>query len=258
MHLSRAIHGANPTAPRIPILKEKYDTVEEELKAEETQEAYEKWRGTRRAVVHTLDQSAAYSKHAQMTVKRFRQGMYWGNVDFHVGSIQDFISQRMSPEESKPFLDHAILDLPNTHQYLDIVAQALKTNGLLVTWCPSITQLNKCVLLIKESKLPYWLEKVIEVGPSMNGGKEWDVRFVKPRAWSKDKAKAPESDEDVVPSSLGREEEIMLPESDAEAMQSSTKSKVSDLENAAAQNDGWEMVCRPKVGIRYVAVADLL
>jgi tRNA (adenine57-N1/adenine58-N1)-methyltransferase len=228
LNLARAIHGANATAPLIPSIEEEYQTTEVELQKEE-QSVYDAWRANRRAIIHTLDQSETYSRHAQMTVKRFRQGMYWHNVDFHVDSIEDFLSQH-----TEPFLDHSILDLPNVHHYLGMVGKALKSNGSLVTWCPSITQINKCVELVKAQHMPLLLERVIEVGPGMGGGREWDVRIVKPRALSKVRVevKPPESEEAVIQSAVESEEEV------------------SDVEDSATQDAGWEMVCRPKVGIR--------
>ncbi len=233
LNLARAIHGANRAAPPFPELGEDPEIVDDSFKAKETQDAYEIWRANRRAIIHTLDQSAVYSKHAEKTVKNFRQGMYLPHVDFHVGSIEDFLSKRLSTS-SESFLDHAILDLPNTHLYLDIVGKALKPNGSLVTWCPSITQIIKCFTLVKDKAMPYFLEKVVEVGPGISGGREWDVRRVRPRALSKVKveAKDPEADDEV------------------ERFALKTGEEAPDVGEPATQDEGWEMVCRPKVGLR--------
>ncbi|KAG0646797.1 tRNA(m1A58)-methyltransferase [Hyphodiscus hymeniophilus] len=228
LNLARAVHGANTPAPPIPQIKSEYENADAELEANAAQGIYHNWRGNRRAIIHTLDQSALYSKHAQKVVKDYRQGMYFPNVDFHVGSIGNFLSQR--PET--PSLDHAILDLPNTDHYLEIVGKALKSNGALITWCPSITQIIKCINLVKESHLPLLLVRVIEVGAGFSGGREWDVRLVKPRALSKAKSQVTESGPD--------EEEPPSVE------------ELSVFVNTPAQNEGWEMICRPKVGMRIV------
>lgn len=241
LNLARAIHGANTATPPIPDLPSKaadensIKAVNDGLGAKTAKEIYDAWRASRRAVIHTLDQSPAYSAHAQKTVKNFRRGMYFPNVDFHVGSIKDYLSDRLS-ETNKAFLDHAILDLPNTHTYLDIVGEALKANGSLVTWCPSITQINKCVMLVKEEKMPFLLERVIEVGAGLSGGREWDVRMVRPRALMKARleAKIPGSKGEVIDPIAEIVEDIELPA------------------EPASRNDGWEMVCRPKVGVRII------
>jgi hypothetical protein len=241
LNLARAIHAANTAAPPIPdkpsrILSENgIEVIDEGLEAKEKKEIYEAWRANRRAVIHTLDQSQAYSTHAQKTVRNFRQGMYFPHVDFHVGSIDEYLSGRMCIAK-KPFLDHAILDLPNTHQYLEIVGKALKANGSLVTWCPSITQINKCVMLVKEEKMPFLLEKVIEVGPGLSGGKEWDVRMVMPRALStvQVQQKTPDLQDEVTDPDAKVEESVEL-----HGLRST-------------RDEGWEMVCRPKVGVRVI------
>ena len=231
LNLARAIHGANGAAPEIPGINEDHQNDHAGLQAKEVQDTYDAWRGKRRAVIHTVDKSAAYSRHAQSIVRDFRQGMYFPNIDFHVGSIQDFLSQR----SRTPFLDHAILDLPDTHHQFDSIGNALKSDGSLVTWCPSITQINRCVVLVKEDNMPFLLERVIEVGAGLNGGREWDVRMVKPRALAsnlKDQATESASDEDVV------------------RITGESREDVSGVKVPFDPDRGWEMVCRPKVGIR--------
>lgn len=199
------------------------------------EETYYIWRANRRAVIHTLDQSTTYSAHAQKTVKNYRQGIYFPNVDFHVGSVGDYISGRMCTSD-QPFLDHAILDLPKTHLYLDIVGKALKSNGSLVTWCPSVTQINQCVTLVKEELMPFLLERVLEAGQGLSGGREWDVRMVRPRALQM-----------VTP-------KLKTRGPDADANDSAVHSEEGGPNHVepSVQDGGWEMVCRPKVGIRVI------
>ena len=235
LHLARAVHGANTTAPAIPS-----SSVEQPSSSEEDQSvieagkavAYNAWRANRRAVIHTLDSSARHSKHAEVVVKNFRNGMYYPHVDFHVGSIEEYLSSRLSESNNKPFLGHTILDLPSTHLYMDIVGQALKSNGTLITFSPSITQINVCVMHTKDKKLPFFLENVLELGAGIGvGGREWDVRPVKPRAVLKAEAEAklPTEEGEVSGNTL---EEIPVPAA------------------PVAPDSGWEMVGRPKVGVR--------
>jgi len=247
LHLARAIHGANRAPPEIPPSKEpdqpatvsinddavvstpkSAEDPNQSLETKATQEAYDIWRANRRAVIHTLDVSAKHSAHAQATVKNFRQGMYFPDVDFHVGGIPEYLSGRLI-ESADPFLEHVILDLPSPGSYLGIVGNALKPNGSLLLFCPSITQINVCVQMVKGKKLPFLLEKVLELGAGAGvGGREWDVRAVKPRALLKTEAAARESEEPTIESV-----------------------DESDLSEATTSADsGVEMVCRPKVGGR--------
>lgn len=214
LHLSRAIHGAN-SGP-LPSLNDA--------------EAYQAWLSNRKAVIQTLDISPAISSHAQEVVRNFRQGMYFPNIDFHVGGVDEYLSSRLvgAPE---PFLEHAILDLPSCHEYLEIVGRSLKPNGSLLVFCPSITQINTCVQRIKDKMLPFLLESVLETGAGAGaGGREWDVRLVKPRSFEKAKA------------AIAAESDLVEHE----------RENVNNAEDDQKTDQGWEMVCRPKVGIRVV------
>jgi tRNA (adenine57-N1/adenine58-N1)-methyltransferase len=240
LNLARAIHGANTAAPPLPATPST-DTNERSSEAlnegpnnKGTKAAYDIWRYSRRAVIHTLDQNATFSAHAQKTVRNFRRGMYFPNIDFHVGSINEYLSGRLSHTDGAPMFDHAILDLPNTHHYLAIVGQALKANGSLVTWCPSITQINSCVTMVREETMPFVLEKVIEVGQGLSGGREWDVKMVRPRATMK------------------LEPRIQAADGQASEAGSESEEKIESPSKPVAEDEGWEMVCRPKVGVKII------
>jgi tRNA (adenine57-N1/adenine58-N1)-methyltransferase len=231
LNLARAIHGANTATPPIPdedITAEATPDVVERMK-----DTYQEWRKNRRAVIHTLDCSGRHSAHAETVVKNFRHGLYYPHIDFHVGSIDEYLTSRLEATDGTPFLDHAILDLPDIHHYFDIVGRALKANGTLITFCPSITQINAGMTFVRQGAVPLFLEKVIEVGGVVGvGGREWDVRPVKPRALLKART------EDIKPS---EEPEDALAED------------LEDLRQSPDSDDsGWEMVCRPKVGLRIV------
>lgn len=185
---------------------------------------------SRRAVIHTLDISPAFSKYAQNIVRNFRRGLYYHNIDFHVGTIPEYLSSRLATTPG-PFLEHTVLDLPSPQDHLEIVGQALKPNGSLIVFCPSITQIADCVKVVQEKRLPFHLQSVLELGAGVGvGGREWDVRLVKARAVLKAEAEA---------SKLQEQSEV-----------ASDLDSVGDEKSfpTTSQDSGWAMVCRPKVG----------
>lgn len=226
LHLARAIHAGNTPSPDIP---DAATTTENgDTRNEEVLNTYNAWRSSRRAVVHTLDNNVAHSQHARQVVRNFRNGLYFPHVDFHTGALESYLSGRLEESNNEAFLDHAILDLPSTDEYLEITSKALKPNGILLAFCPSITQINACEMRSKQLDLPLFLEKVIEIGRGIGtGGREWDVRSVKPKtALKRGLGESPSVAEDPVESGAG---DKVLPE-DA--------------------GGGEQMICRPKVGVR--------
>ena len=200
------------------------------------------WRSMRRAVVHTLDINEKHSLHAQKIVKNFRQGMYFPHVDFHYGTVENYLESRLAETHGNVFLDHAILDLPDTQRYIELLGQALKPGGTLLTWNPNLTQVMACVDVVREQKLPFLLEKVLEVGAGGgNGGREWDVRRVRLRA-SSEPQPVPETPTEIV-------EEI------AASTKTKTEEAVEVVEDEKSSVDDkarYEMVCRPKAGARVI------
>lgn len=137
------------------------------------------------AIIHTVDVSRKYSEHAVKIVSDFRQGMYMRDVQFHVGGVSEWIDQQMNARGQKPFLSHVILDLPSSHSHVEKAASALRVDGKLVLFNPSITQINKAIELVKTQRLPMQLEKVVEVGPVSNLSKCFFVKGVGMRgSWS--------------------------------------------------------------------------
>jgi hypothetical protein len=204
----------------------------------------ESWRASRRAIVHTLDISSKHSKHARKIVQGFRHGLYDRNVDFHVGDVSAWIaSQKISRQTEEPFLSHVFLDLPNADQHIANVASVLHVNGILAVFNPSITQIAGCVETIREQRLPYLLDQVIELGAG--NIRQWDVRAVKPRSTLKEPEKTPtEAKEDG---------ELSSPTSSAVAAvvdaQEGQEERDRELaEELAKRQEKWVMVCRPKVG----------
>ena len=167
LHLARAIHAANPHPPKSP-------------------RQYNSFLEKRRAIVQTLDISPKHSDHAKKVVGNYRRGVYSHCVDFHVGTIPDYIDARLASSNGSPVFDHAILDLPDTHDYLEIVGKSLKLGGTLITFNPSLSQIMRCVEDVRSKKLPFVLDKVLEIGLAAGvGGREWDVRLVKQRVLKK-------------------------------------------------------------------------
>jgi tRNA (adenine57-N1/adenine58-N1)-methyltransferase len=244
LHLSRAIHAANLPVPRAPShATTSNEDVEDAVYGGETVSdlqdlGIETWKKDRRAIVHTLDISSKHSKHAEKIVSGFRQGIYAGNVDFHVGDVSEWIAeQKTSRKTDEPFLSHVFLDLPNADTHLANVAPVLQVNGILAVFNPSITQIAECVETVRKHRMPYLLEQVIELG--VGTIREWDVRPVRPRATVN---KTPEVEQgqtssegpiDPVEGQAVRDEEL-----------------AEDIAKSEDENDGvkFAMVCRPKVG----------
>jgi tRNA A58 N-methylase Trm61 len=268
LHLARAIHGANPPPPTsivdpTPEQREEYTRAIEEYN-----------RNERRAIINTLDVNREFSVVAQKSVRLFRHGMYRHNISFHVSTIPEYLEQRLEESKGAPFLDHAILDLPGVDEYIELVSRCMKPNGVLIAFCPSITQINKCALAVKEQKIPLLLESVKEIGKSAGvGGREWDVRLVRPRKLLKEEAAANElsgvaaSEAAKTTKDAEREasEEVadaVMAKGDAEkdayvqkAVEKCIEAK--DVEagirtKKVSDGEGWEFVCRPKVGEKVV------
>lgn len=229
LYLARAILAANTLPPDLP--GENGTKTQNESAV---QEKYDAWRAQRRAIIHTLDIQEKHSRHAAANIKRFRNGIYFPHIDFHHGSIEDFLNGKLAVTSNVPFLEHAILDLPSPHDYMKIVSNAIKDNGQLLVFVPSITQINKVSMLVRVEKLPLALENVLELGGMIGtGGREWDVRPVKPRI--------------IQRAELAEEESS---KADVDLLKQASQNDELNLENFPKGLKGWEMVCRPKVGVR--------
>jgi tRNA (adenine57-N1/adenine58-N1)-methyltransferase len=234
LHISRAIHAANPPIPRVAQIFSEEEPEDAVYLGESMEDmdhtAAASWRDNRRAILHTLDISSKHSKHAKKIVEGFRDGIYAGNVDFHVGDVSDWIAnQKATRKTEEPFLSHVFLDLPNANHHLTNVAPALCVNGLLGVFNPSITQIAECVEAIREQKMPYLLEQVVELGASTI--REWDVRAVRPRASTRIQLPSGEAI-DAIEGQVARDDEL-----------------AKDL---AQTEEKWAMICRPKAGQQVV------
>ncbi|CAH0044464.1 unnamed protein product [Clonostachys solani] len=151
------------------------------------------WSSSRRAVLHTLDRNPAHARAAYKLLRRFRRAIYLPDVDFHIGSIHDYLTPRLASSLGAPFLSRAVLDLPSPESFADPVVRALKPNGLLVVFNPSISQIADFAKWAVTTRQPLRLERTAELPntfhvaadePTANdcgGGRPWDVRTVVPR-----------------------------------------------------------------------------
>ena len=190
IQLARAIHGANPPPVILGPSKESdatgstsSDTPADNKNVQIWKEKLETRARKRNAVIHTVEISERYSRLAKRFVRNFRHGMYYGDIDFNVGCVSDWIKSRFEEKGSEgAFLDHILLDMPTAVDHLAISAKALKVNGTLVVFFPSITQVTRCFTAVKRNDLPLWLDKVIELDNTTAGGRYWDVRLAQIRA----------------------------------------------------------------------------
>ena len=282
LHLARAIHGANPspilkglppdsqTVYEGPTLPSAVTSIPSDTESGDgepnagftcnTQDAtsdsaLQAHRSQRRAIVHTVDASQDYSDYAHKIVNGFQCGRYSGDVDFYVGDVSQWIDHQMGirglhhPEPSyNTFLSHVILDLPDSHLHIEKAASALHVNGVLLVFNPSISQIMKCVHLIKQLKLPLELDRVLELGATMTGGREWDVRAVRPR--SKDRPK--------VTVTIPEDESSAPVETETNAMDSNEPPHIETIpmhtedeeqvQVLREEEPDWEMICRPMYG----------
>ncbi|ORY08701.1 S-adenosyl-L-methionine-dependent methyltransferase [Clohesyomyces aquaticus] len=251
LHLARAIHAANPPLPPPPSYTNGLAGLEDaaylgEAISDLQESNLALWKPNRRAIIHTLDISGKHSRHARRTVQGFRRGMYAGDVDFHVGDVSAWIASQMEARKTEDaFLSHVLLDLPNANQHLANIAPALHTDGILSVFNPSITQIASCVETIREHRLPYLLDQVIELGAGCI--RQWDVRVVKPRATLK-KVEVPRiqlEDEDVAG-------EMPASRTEQDPTEALNGQAARDDELAGAmtkhEEDQWAMICRPKAG----------
>jgi tRNA (adenine57-N1/adenine58-N1)-methyltransferase catalytic subunit len=238
LYLSRAIHAGNPPIP-----------FQSEMDGDEDHAALQQWKANRRAIIHTIELNRNYSEHAEKIVKGFRHGMYYHNVDFHIGSVSQWVTSALEQRGGDPFLSHAFLDLPGAEQHIEPVAAALRTDGCVIVFNPSITQIMEAVTKIREEKLALELGQVIELGVNGGtGGREWDVRAVRPRSSLKQAAKkvALEVDVDSGDGSVSGEAITEAEDSAVELDQDGAQQEAVAI--PSPDKVDWKMVCRPKVG----------
>lgn len=255
LHLARAIHAAKVGAPSTIGQPESWPSLLQRVKSFAVgslayliggkaiglypgRSVTEQRRMGCHALVHTVDVSSKHSQHAAKIVKGFRRGMYARDVDFAISDVSGWIEREMHNRNWNPFLSHVFLDLPSTHTHVEKIVSALRVDGKLLVFNPSITQINSTIERIKSKRLPLQLEKVVEIGPGMTGGRIWDVRFVKPRVLIK------EGNERAAMASDAREDQGFGEGG------STDRIVVEGEDEPSTDDEGMEIVCRPKVGER--------
>jgi tRNA A58 N-methylase Trm61 len=265
LHLSRAINTANTPPPPIPLdtqcqvlemppedgsETEQYQRHRDASAAsDDRQREWDSWRAQRRAIIHTVDISHRFSTHAEKIVRGFRRGIYAGNVDFYVSSVENWISWQIARRRDAkalfsrpvhPFLSFAILDVPSAHLRIAHVATVMKHDGILAVFMPNVTQIGECVEIIRSQRLPFVLDRAVELGVGISSGRLWDIRVTTKR------------------SSAGDAEEGKVME-----VGTGIENPASDMTNISSKDSfvlpsedskGREavLVCRPKVGARIV------
>lgn len=246
LYLARAIHAANAFVPSIQNSND--ESVSDSIRA------------ARQAVVHTVDISPHYSEHAKKIVQGFRQGLYSNNVDFYAGGVSQWIDQQiqkrhLEDKDDKSFLSHAVIDMPDSHQHLAKVASVLHPQGNLILFNPSITQIIKAVDTIRRYEVPVYLDRVLELGPYMTGGKEWNVRAVKARAslQAEQERRSSRRNESSAPEAAGTNSDIGTNEgTNIDGSQISATENSEEEEEVSEDEQGFQMICRPKAYARVV------
>ncbi|KAL3956476.1 hypothetical protein ACCO45_009322 [Purpureocillium lilacinum] len=186
LHLARAIHAANAPVPpplRRALCEAKLRSRQDPCTSRvdlspDQQAALDEYAATRRAVIHTLDRNPKHLHAAYKLVRNFRRAQYLASIDFHLGSVEEYLSGRLAQSDGQPFLSRAILDLPlrtrtQSSQVADFQAWALRTHQ------------------------PLRLEKVLELPIATTtdgvhdaaGGRQWDVKTVVPKEHQGDESK---------------------------------------------------------------------
>ena len=254
LFLARALHAANPPPPPSP---SPFSNVRNPVFSNPEAEA--QWRGSRRAVLYTLDNNSARSAHAAGLIRGFRGGLYAGHVDLHVSDPNTWLAAEHTRRgDEAPFLAHAILDLPAPEAHVAAVGRALRPNGRLVMFVPSVTQLKACWDVVKQHGLPLWHENVFELCAGWTGGREWDVRPTRVRRKSATGAGEAGTEGRMQPAEveLGGEDLQQTDAgsategTDADELESASQGGAPPASDSADDTDadGQVWVCRPRVG----------
>lgn len=257
LHLARAIQAANPPLPDVDAencgafrTRSSAGLSHNGMRANEAvTKSWQEWRANRRAVVHSVEISPVYSRHAEhKVVAGFRRGLYSPHIDFHVANVHEWIDRQLGQREHQPFLSYVFLDMPGCHRYLGKIASAMRENALVAVFAPSITQIGECVRVVKTNQLPLRMEKALELGDGISNGRLWDVRL------TVKKANDPMDELSMADTRTDGEGESSLEEVDSQTRPAA--SSASEEEEGSTPSLGASerpvMVCRPKVGERII------
>lgn len=200
LHIARALHVANPPVPAAlrhalrssPLARNVATSAGGvlELTADEAAQLAA-YKASRRAVLQTLDRNGKHTRAAYKIVRNFRRAQYLADIDFHVDSLDAYLSARLEASGGQPVFSRAVLDLPTAHEHADKLIRALHPNAVLVVFNPSVSQIAEFQVWALENKVAVQLEKVLELPTTSTadgvrdggcGGRHWDVKIVKPKA----------------------------------------------------------------------------
>ena len=257
LHLARAIQAANPPMPDVDVescgasSESSCDELSESgmLVNEAMTQSWQEWSANRRAVVHSVEISPVYSRHAEKkVVAGFRRGLYSPHVDFHVANVNEWIDRQLEGRDHEPFLSYVFLDMPSCHRYMGKIASAMKKDALVAVFAPSITQIAECVREVKANELPLRMEKALELGDGISNGRLWDVRL------TAQKANDPIDESHITNTREDAKGEPILEQAGSQSDQAPS-SPIEEEERSLPSlgaSGAPVMVCRPKVGERVI------
>lgn len=195
-------------------------------------------------------------------MRGFRQGLYADNVQFYTSKIDAFLDEIVESGTPRKLYDHIILDLPGSQAYMAQAAKALKVDGCLLLWVPSITQIIDGLKVVKAKTLPLHIDRVIEVGQGISSGRLWDVRWTRIRDIDR-KSGAGRSGSANLQQDTAMDTDCSDADSavesghGGEARQDVTSTTAGQAEEPATTDalrtdHGQAIVCRPKVGERTI------
>jgi hypothetical protein len=122
----------------------------------------------------------------------------------------------------------------------------LKQNGLLAVFAPSVTQIGDALNTIREQRLPFVLDRAVELGTGISSGRLWDVRFATTRSRSHTKlvTNITDGNPDEAAQEVAEYASEKEPEKESEDEIAASTQEVAKGETV--------LVCRPKVGERIV------
>ena len=179
MYLAQRLQAANPAVPPAVFYEARKQARGE---AELSLPALEHYKSRRRAVLHTVEKRTEVSVHARKVIASFRGALYAPHIDMYTGDVSSWLEARLDAQgvdahgAKLPFLRHVLFDLDDALHCTELATPAVHPDGTILTFCPSISQVQDLVQLVRDQKLPLVLDRVLELSSHTSGGRDWDVR----------------------------------------------------------------------------------
>ncbi|KAI9886701.1 MAG: hypothetical protein M1823_001477 [Watsoniomyces obsoletus] len=152
-----------------------------EAKTKDENAPFERWRMRRNAIVHKVELSPHWCRHAQTVVRNFRNGLYYPHVDFYPMYLGEWVNKQQERRAlpyrrlvETQFLDRVVMDLTTPHKMLLWISSALRTDGMLIVLADDPEDLAQCGAEIRARKLPLDLVRTLKLGPEV-GGSDWEA-----------------------------------------------------------------------------------